>query len=140
MNYRQNPAAGLASRSNMKPQTIFALAIRLTGLFLLYKAIVSLSAFLMMSGVSTPGFQISVQHGFSRPAVINIIVLAAAAVWFLYGAHPIQDWAYPDARNENSFKSSETPKSTGPFCTACGKSIPAGATNCPACGWTQPGK
>jgi hypothetical protein len=129
----------------MKPHTIFALVVRLFGVYLVYKTVIALSALFTMSGVEMPGFRLSVEHDFSRGtfsrvAIINVLVLGAAAIWFLYGAQPIQDWAYPGSANDKNFKSSEPSKPTGPFCTACGKAIPIGATHCPACGWTQPGK
>ena len=122
----------------MKPPAIFGMVVRLFGVYLLYQAITALSAYFTMAGISMPGLQMSMQNGY-RPALVNVLVHAVAAIWFLYGAPPIQDWAYPDSTRGKDLDSTETPNTTGPFCVSCGKSVPAGSKTCAVCGWTQPG-
>lgn len=131
---RQRESSALVSQVNtMKPATIFDLIIKSFGVYLLCQAISALGGYFAMIGMEMGGSRIS------RPGLIHVLVLAGAAVWFLYGAHPIQNWAYPKSSDEADTSPPVTPKPQGPFCVSCGKPIPVGSKNCPTCGWTQPG-
>jgi hypothetical protein len=118
----------------MKHADIFKLIVKAFGVFLLYQAVSLFTDILTAIGGSERA---------STPACIKIAGLVAASAWFLFGAPPIQSWAYPEARPEPAAKKTEkieeleTPE-TGPPCVSCGKPTPQGSQICPACGWTQP--
>jgi hypothetical protein len=115
----------------MKPATLFDLIVKSFGVYLLVQAISVLSGYSTAVAVDFEGRHIS------HIGLLRVIILAAAAVWFLYGAHPIQDWAYPKlAPDENG--QSTTAKSQGSFCVSCGKPISTDAKSCSSCGWAQP--
>jgi hypothetical protein len=125
----------------MKAPVIFGLVVRSMGVFLLYQAVHALVGVLTML-IATPNFQ--GMPGLGQPsasAFVNILLLACAAIWFLFGAQPIQQWAYPE---EDSAKARDTAPvqptipCDGPPCVSCGQAIPRGAKMCPHCGWTQP--
>ncbi len=120
----------------MKPEALFNLAVRVLGLVFLYQAVHALSAYL--SALGAPGFP----NVITRPALISVVCYAVAAIWCLYGAPPIQEWAFPESRRTSNEppppRPPVAPEYKGPACVACGKPMPPGATTCPACGWTQP--
>jgi len=73
--------------------------------------------------------------------------LIAAAVWFLFGAPPIQHFAYPETKAGSAAESKAAEKVEGKVveeveggspCVRCGKRIPAHSKICPFCGWNQP--
>jgi len=112
----------------MKHADIFKLIVKAFGVFLLYQAVSLFTDYLTAVGDS---------ERISGPAFIKITGLVAAAVWFLFGAPPIQRWAYPEAKTSSVPKSVEV-EEVGMPCVSCGKRIPEGSKTCPACGWTQP--
>lgn len=126
----------------MKAPVIFGLLVRGVGVFLLYQAVHSLVGLINTILISTPHLQ--GMTGMGRPAVsifVNVVLLACAAAWFLFGAPPIQQWAYPekDSVNGDLIPPGKPPRvCDGLPCVACGKAIPQGAKTCPHCGWTQP--
>jgi len=130
------------SGKTMKAPVIFGLLVRGAGVFLLYQAVHSLVGLINMLLISMPNLQ--GMTGMGRPAVstfLNIVLLAGAAAWFLFGAPPIQQWAYPekDTPSAGPIPPDKPPVAyDGPPCVACGKAILRDAKFCPHCGWTQP--
>jgi hypothetical protein len=114
----------------MKHADIFKLIVKAFGVFLLYQAVSLFTDYLAVVGAS---------ERISGPEFIKIAGLVAAAVWFLFGAPPIQRWAYPETKM-SSVPKSEAVEEVGMPCISCGKRIPEGSKICPACGWTQPKK
>ncbi|MDE3100380.1 MAG: hypothetical protein KGJ88_12990 [Verrucomicrobiota bacterium] len=113
----------------MKPSDIFNIIVRAFGVFLIYEIIQTLAGFASIVGAAAP---------FSTPPVIlRIVVLAAGAVWFLFGAPPIQQWAFPE-RRPSAKAESKAIEETGRHCVSCEKPIPESARICPSCGYTQP--
>ena len=125
----------------MKAPVIFGLAVRSVGVFLLYQTVHALVNLLTML-MSVPNFQ--GMPGLGRPsasAFIHVLLLAGAAAWFLFGARPVQQWAYPeeDSVGAGGSKSGQPAiPCDGPPCVTCGQAIPRDAKTCPHCGWTQP--
>ena len=84
------------SALSMKAPSIFGLILRLVGLFFLYRAatlsveVVSyfLAGPVIVGGVRLPG---------SNPGMA--IGYALAATWFIKGAPPYSNWAYPDEKS-----------------------------------------
>ena len=118
----------------MKSADIFKLIVRAFGVYLLYQATSILPDFLIAMSNS---------DRFSGQAFLKLAGLFGAAVWFLFGAPPIQRCAYPEAEatsrtQKEGVEKVETPE-IGPPCVSCGKHTPEGSKICPACGWTQPG-
>ncbi len=74
----------------MKPVDIFRLAVRGLGLLFLYQMVQALVTALSMLSVWS-----GMGHVVVRPAWGKVILLGLAAVWCLFGAPPIQRWAYP---------------------------------------------
>ena len=82
----------------MKAPAIFALVVRVAGLVFIYQAIQNLINLVNMIGMRYPeGTRIVIPYA----TVLNLILLACAAVWFLRGAPPLQSLAYPK-REEDS--------------------------------------
>ena len=76
----------------MKAPAIFALVLRIVGLVFIYQAIQSLVALINFVTMQYPqGTRLVIPYG----SVLNLILLAAAAAWFLRGAPLIQRLAYP---------------------------------------------
>jgi|GEM_PF-4779247 len=124
----------------MKPKIIFNLLVKAFGVYFLYQAIHSFSSYLVVLGSPISMGQATL------PVFLDMIVLGVAAVWFLFGAPPIQQWAYPDAEDSSDLSDSTSsiskqtiPTASGPPCVSCGKPVPSGSKACSACGWTQPG-
>jgi hypothetical protein len=118
----------------MKPADIadiFGLVVRAVGVFLLYQAVSSFIEYLTTIAAlqSFGSFR-----GFDGAACFKIAGLVAAAVWFLFGAPPVQRLAYPEAKKT----SAESIETTGTPCVSCSKPIPVSSQLCPLCGWTQP--
>jgi len=80
----------------MKPADIFKLIVRVFGVYFLYEATSVLPDFLIA---------ISSSSGVGGQAFLKLAGLVAAAVWFLFGAPPIQRFAYPEAQMGSSAKS-----------------------------------
>jgi hypothetical protein len=114
----------------MKPVEIFKLIVRAFGVYLLYQG---------TSVIPDVLIAMSDSDRYSGQAFLRLVGLFGAAMWFLFGAPPIQQFAYPESPSNSPTKSEdvETPN-VGPPCVACGKPTPDGSTICPACGWTQP--
>src|ERR1041385_8729831 len=118
----------------MKPPAIFALIVRGLGAYMLFQAIHTFAgaiAVMSLDGPHMPGFTNRMSGG----SFITVGVLALGAVWFLYGAPPIQTWAYPiatDLKGEASPK--PQPTFTGPqlACVSCETAIPVGTVICPS--------
>ncbi len=123
----------------MKAPAVFALFVRAVGVFLVYQTVHAIIGLVNMAGVQFPHAS---RVTISLATLLNIILLAVAAFWFLKGAPPLQDIAYPNRADEAGTKGGERSiqKSVydGPPCVSCGERIPTGATKCPHCGWTQP--
>ena len=82
----------------MKAPAIFALVVRLGGLVFIYQTIQNLIGLVNMLSIKYPtGTRLVIPYA----SVLNMILLAAAAVWFLRGAPPLQSLAYPK-RDEES--------------------------------------
>jgi hypothetical protein len=125
----------------MNAPVIFGLLVRGVGVFLLYQAVHSLVGLINIFLISMPNLQGMGMGRSGVSAFLNVVLLAGAAAWFLFGAPPIQQWAYPEKDSANAgLISPGKPQIVcdGPPCVACGKSIPQDAKTCPHCGWTQP--
>ena len=135
----------------MKPPVIFALVVRGFGVFLLYQSIHAASLFATLSAART--FDNSAQ--FMRGAVgqafaqtvngtaaafASVVVLFLGALWFLFGAPPIQQWAYPNSDGMSSAANASAAQlaKDGPLCVSCERPMTVGAKVCPHCGWQQP--
>jgi hypothetical protein len=118
----------------MKPADIFKLIVKAFGVFLLYQAVSLFTDYLTAVGAT---------EGISWPAFIKIASLVGAAVWFLFGAPPIQRWAYPEAKPSAPVERKKVEAieevEGGKPCVSCGKRISHDSKICPFCGWTQPG-
>ena len=112
----------------MKHADIFKLIVKAFGVFLLYQAVSLFTDYLTAVGAT---------ERIGAPAFIKIAGLVAASVWFLFGAPPIQRWAYPEAKT-SSAPASEPVEEVGTPCVRCGKNMPDDSKTCPSCGWTQP--
>ena len=112
----------------MKHADIFKLIVKAFGVFFLYQAVSLFTDYLTVVGAS---------ERIGSPAFIKIVGLVAASVWFLFGAPPIQRWAYPEAKM-GSMPESEAAEEVGTPCVRCEKKIPNDSKTCPLCGWTQP--
>jgi hypothetical protein len=121
------------SQTFMKPADIFKLIVKILGAFLLYQA-VSLVPDFLITVAKSPGVGVTV--------LIKLVGLAAAAVWFLLGAPPIQRFAYPETEAKPDSSTTKVqkavPPANGPACVSCGKPTPVGSEICPSCGWAQP--
>ena len=106
---------------------IFRLLVRAFGVFALYQAITMLSELLVAAVASDHIMGV---------VFVKFIILTAAAVWFLFGAPPIEHWAYPGLKAKS--KPEVKVGDLGPHCVSCSKHIPEGAKICPECGYTQP--
>ncbi len=83
------------SCGRMKASYIFKLAVRMLGLIFLYQAVHTLAAVIPL--LTTPtgrNIMAVVKHTWGNYLVI--MLLAGVAVWCLFGAPPIQRWAYPE--------------------------------------------
>ncbi len=81
----------------MKAPAVFALVVRVGGLVFIYQAIQNLISLVNMLSVRYPeGTRLVIPYA----AVLNFILLACAAVWFLRGAPPLQSLAYPKRDEE----------------------------------------
>ena len=81
----------------MKASSIFGLILRLIGLFFLYQATtlgVNVVSHLIHGPVSIGGIKLSSSR------LDEVIGYALAAVWFVKGAPPFSDWAYPAAEEK----------------------------------------
>jgi hypothetical protein len=123
----------------MKLADIFKLIVRVFGVFFLYQAVNLISASLALIGSSEP---------MNKPVFFEIIGLIAVAAWFLFGAPPIQHFAYPETRAKSTAEGKAAEKveskvveevENGSPCVRCNKRISADSKICPFCGWTQPG-
>ena len=119
----------------MKTRDLFALAIRLVGLYFVYQTVQTLGV------VFTIG-----SHG-AGPVLFHLLLQIAGSFWFLVGAPPLMNLAYPEAEPPRAFQPPPPPKLASPPppitfdgapCVACGLPMPPGAKQCPKCGWTQP--
>ena len=117
----------------MKPPEIFKLIVRAFGVYALYQASSVLPDFLIAMSNS---------DRVSGQAFLKLAGLFGVALWFLFGAPPVQRFAYPEADAVLPAASEAVekvdPTEAGPPCVSCGKRIPEGAKTCPSCGWTQP--
>jgi hypothetical protein len=82
----------------MKAPAIFALVVRVAGLVFIYQAIQNLIGLVNMVSMRYPeGTRLVLPYA----SVLNLILLACAAVWFLRGAPPLQGLAYPKRDDES---------------------------------------
>jgi hypothetical protein len=81
----------------MKAPEIFGIVVRSVGLVFAYQTIQSIIGFVNVAGSIAKGSRLFIPYA----TVLNLILLAAAAVWFLRGAPPLQKLAYP-RRDEDS--------------------------------------
>ena len=109
----------------MKPAVIFALAVRLLGLWFLHGAVSTLAAVFFTRA--------------SDHTLFGVIIQGGAAVWCLFGGEPIQSWAYPEENKTQPPLVGASPiGSPTRACVSCGKPIPVDAKFCPHCAATQP--
>jgi hypothetical protein len=87
------PAAfGYTRRRSMKTKDIFALTVRIIGLFFLYQGLAAVPT--AVSSVC-PVFP----HFYFRNLLPSIVLVGwplLAAYWLVRGAPPVMRWAYPD--------------------------------------------
>ena len=81
----------------MKAPAIFALVVRLGGLVFIYQVIQNLIGLVNMLSIKYPaGTRLVIPYA----SILNLILLGCAAVWFLRGAPPLQNLAYPNRDEE----------------------------------------
>ena len=127
----------------MKTSEIFGLLVRAVGVVFVYQTVHALIGVLTIFNTQLPR---GMDFNLPGSTLFHVVGLAGAAVWFLFGAPPLQKLAYPDSTipgvpssgREQTMPSPPKVEYDGPPCVSCGQRIPAKASLCPHCGWTQP--
>lgn len=107
---------------------VLGLLIRCVGLLFLYQfAMVATNLItLLFAGQKSPAW---------APVFWGVIYNAALALWFISGAPPVADVAYPRDAGEPD---PAAPEPAGPMCVRCDRRILANGPFCPYCGAEQP--
>jgi hypothetical protein len=123
----------------MKAPEIFGLIVRTVGVFLVYQTVLVVVGVVSLATTQFPG-----GSSFGGGSLLRVVAMAGAAVWFLFGAPPLQKVAYPETPDTSSsgrekpVTLSAKPQYDGPPCVSCGQRMPANSKTCPHCGWAQP--
>jgi hypothetical protein len=125
----------------MKAPEIFGLIVRTVGVFLVYQTIL-----VVIGVISVGNTHFAGGSNLGGMTLLRVVAMAGAAVWFLFGAPPLQKVAYPETPASNPSPSNgekpatppAKPQYDGPPCVSCGQRMPANSKTCPHCGWTQP--
>ena len=89
----------------MKAPVIFAIVVRVVGLVFIYQTVQTIIGLInFITGQYPQGTRLLIPYG----SVLNLILLAGAAIWFLRGAPLIQNLAYPKRDEESSRRGSDT--------------------------------
>ena len=120
----------------MNQREVFQVVVRAVGLIVLLLGLSTLVDEIMFSIKAGP-----VQAEYGALYGVRAVFRIVAGIYLLRGAPALLELAFARLKSRPSGNAADVApvEYDGPPCVSCGKRIPMGSTECPSCGWTQPG-